>query len=203
MRRLGLLMTRRYLLWVTFAVTLPLLYSCAHLQRKPDVIEIAQAQIGRGDVEGAFNTLEEAMRKDPSSLPIGNFYRAQIVAHDKEDRSIAFFKKLAETPQAPDEVYYNLAFAYIDKIPRVGPMGAGFLSKRSIAQFKSVYERRPEDWIANYGIGMNYLHWPDYFKKPKGHWGTSEVHATAAGPAGAAPVSAHLPAYGRCPRARQ
>lgn len=174
MSRLRLLLTRQYLLLVTLAVTAPLLYSCAHLQRMPDVVEIAKAQIGRGDIEGAFNTLEEAMRKDPASLPIGNFYRAQIVMHDKEDRSISFFKKLAETPQAPDEVHYNLAFAYIDKIPRVGPMGAGFLSKRSIAQFKSVYERRPDDWIANYGIGMNYLHWPDYFKKTEGALGYFE-----------------------------
>jgi tetratricopeptide (TPR) repeat protein len=173
MGRLGLLMTGRCLLWIGLTVTIPLLYSCAHL-RKPDVVEIAKAQIGRGDVEGGFNTLEEAMRKDPASLSIANYYRAQIVAHDKEDRAISFFKKQVEMAQAPDEAYYNLAFAYIDKIPRVGPMGAGFLSKRSIAQFKSVYERRPNDWVANYGIGMNYLHWPDYFKKTEGALGYFE-----------------------------
>jgi hypothetical protein len=53
-------------------------------------------------------------------------------------------------------------------------MGAGFLSKRSIAQFKIVQDRAPDDWIANYGIGMNYLHWPDYFKKTEGALGYFE-----------------------------
>jgi tetratricopeptide (TPR) repeat protein len=165
--------TFKPLRWSTFALVLGLiagvaaLESCAVL-RPPDAVTTAKAQFARGDADGAFNTLEEAMRRDQKSLAIGNYYRAQIVARDKEDRSISFFKKLAENKQAPDEVYYNLAFAYIDKIPRVGPMGAGFLSKRSIAQFKAVQEREPDDWIANYGIGMNYLHWPDYFKKTEG-----------------------------------
>jgi len=158
---------------VALAAAVLLLASCAGL-RSQDPITIAKAQLAHGDADGAFNTLEEAMRRDQKSLAIGNFYRAQIVAHVKEDRSISFFKKLAESPQAPDEVYYNLAFAYIDKIPRVGPMGAGFLSKRSITQFKAVFEKRPDDWIANYGIGMNYLHWPDYFKKTEGALGYFE-----------------------------
>lgn len=65
----------------------------------------------------------------------------------------------------PAGLRYNLAFAYIDKIPAVGPMGAGFLSKRSIAQFQKALDADPNDWIANYGVGMNYLHWPDYFGK--------------------------------------
>jgi len=155
------------------AAAVSLLASCAGLPSH-DPVTIAKAQLAHGDADGAFNTLEEAMRRDQKSLAIANFYRAQIVAHVKEDRSISFFKKLAENPQAPDEVYYNLAFAYIDKIPRVGPMGAGFLSKRSIAQFKAVFAKRPDDWVANYGIGMNYLHWPDYFKKTEGALGYFE-----------------------------
>ncbi|MDB6101270.1 MAG: hypothetical protein JWO52_1269 [Gammaproteobacteria bacterium] len=141
---------------------------CCTSLHAPDPVGIARQQIDHGDLEGGFNTLETAMRADKKDLAIANFYRAQIVKHDKEDRSIAFFKKLLEEPAAPDELYYDLAFAYIDKIPRVGPMGAGFLSKRSIAQFKLVYERRNDDWVSNYGIGMNYLHWPDYFKKTEG-----------------------------------
>ncbi|KOR31477.1 hypothetical protein TI04_00550 [Achromatium sp. WMS2] len=71
----------------------------------------------------------------------------------------------AVPPGPPAGLLYNLAFAYIDKIPVVGPMGAGFLSKRSIEQFKTALQANPDDWIANYGIGMNYLHWPDYFEK--------------------------------------
>jgi tetratricopeptide (TPR) repeat protein len=71
----------------------------------------------------------------------------------------------AKPPGPPSGARYNLAFAYIDKIPVVGPMGAGFLSKRSIEQFRKALDKDPNDWIANYGVGMNYLHWPDYFEK--------------------------------------
>lgn len=71
----------------------------------------------------------------------------------------------AQLPGPPSGLRYNLAFAYIDKIPVVGPMGAGFLSKRSIEQFKKALDEDKDDWIANYGVGMNYLHWPDYFEK--------------------------------------
>ncbi len=71
----------------------------------------------------------------------------------------------AKPPGPPSGIRYNLAFAYIDKIPVVGPMGAGFLSKRSIEQFRKALDEDPDDWIANYGVGMNYLHWPDYFEK--------------------------------------
>lgn len=71
----------------------------------------------------------------------------------------------AKPPGPPAGLRYNLAFGYIDKIPAVGPMGAGFLSKRSITQFQTALDADPNDWIANYGVGMNYLHWPDYFGK--------------------------------------
>lgn len=71
----------------------------------------------------------------------------------------------AQPPGPPSGIRYNLAFAYIDKIPVVGPMGAGFLSKRSIEQFRKALDEDKDDWIANYGVGMNYLHWPDYFEK--------------------------------------
>jgi len=71
----------------------------------------------------------------------------------------------AKPPGPQAGLRYNLAFAYIDKIPVVGPMGAGFLSKRSIEQFRTALDEDPNDWIANYGVGMNYLHWPDYFEK--------------------------------------
>jgi tetratricopeptide (TPR) repeat protein len=137
-------------------------------------MEQAQALFAKGDREAGYVLLETAIQETPSDLKLGNFYRARIVEHGQEDRAISFFKKLTEPGELPDEAYYNFAFAYIDKIPRVGPMGAGFLSKRSIAQFKIVQERRPEDWIANYGIGMNYLHWPDYFKKTEGALGYFE-----------------------------
>lgn len=151
------------------AIVLVLLVGgCVTAPERNDPIELARHQFDSGNIDKGYEILEDAIQKDRGSLILGNYYRAQISARAKEDRGINFFKKLAQDTSAPDEVYYNTAFAYIDKIPRVGPMGAGFLSKRSIAQFRTVYDRRPNDWIANYGIGMNYLHWPDYFKKTEG-----------------------------------
>jgi hypothetical protein len=141
----------------------------------PGPIDIARDQFAKGDIEPGLKTLEEGLRKEPESLEMGNFYRARIVENKQEDRSINFFKQLTEGGGSPNEAYYNFAFAYIDKIPRVGPMGAGFLSKRSIAQFKIVLDKDQNDWIANYGIGMNYLHWPDYFKKTEGALGYFEA----------------------------
>jgi tetratricopeptide (TPR) repeat protein len=87
--------------------------------------------------------------------------------NDKEcgKKELEHCSPTAQPPGPPSGIRYNLAFAYIDKIPVVGPMGAGFLSKRSIEQFKKALEEDKEDWIANYGVGMNYLHWPDYFEK--------------------------------------
>jgi enediyne biosynthesis protein E3 len=150
-----------------------LLTSCA-TTREPTVSQLAEQHFERGETEAGFALLEEHMQQDASNLELGNFYRRHIVRLNQEDRAISFFKKLTQDGNAPAEAYYNFAFAYIDKIPRVGPMGAGFLSKRSIAQFKIVQDREPDDWIANYGIGMNYLHWPDYFKKTEGALGYFE-----------------------------
>lgn len=124
----------------------------------------ASALLAAGDVEPAFALLEHALQEHPGSLELGNYYRAEIRKRALEERAISFLKTLA-IEGAPDEAFYNAAFAYIDKIPRVGPMGAGFLSKRSIAMFRQVLDAQPDNWIANYGVGMNYLHWPDYFKK--------------------------------------
>jgi tetratricopeptide (TPR) repeat protein len=147
---------------------------------EPDVATItarAEALLGAGDVEGSLAIFEDALERHPGSLQLGNAYRLHVRRHHQEDRAISFLRVLVEglgevgddgevvLTDVPEGGLYNLAFAYIDKIPRVGPMGAGFLSKRSIANFRTVLDRDPDNWIANYGVGMNYLHWPDYFKK--------------------------------------
>ncbi len=125
----------------------------------------AAALFEAGQDGQALSLLEDAQRARPNSLELCNYYRAEIRKRGLEERAITFLKELAAPEDASPEAQFNLAFAYIDKIPRVGPMGAGFLSKRSIATFKKVLDRQPDNWIANYGIGMNYLHWPEYFKK--------------------------------------
>ncbi|HEY6911939.1 MAG TPA: DUF1702 family protein [Myxococcales bacterium] len=144
---------------------------CAHAVRRSADPEVEKAVAeaarlyGGGRGPDALTLLEGAMARRPDSLELGNVYRRYTRQLNLEERSISFLRNLSTAPNAPDEAFFNLAFAYIDKIPRVGPMGAGFLSKRSIASFRAVLDREPDNWIATYGIGMNYLHWPEYFKK--------------------------------------
>lgn len=139
---------------------------CAPQQvRQSDPLVGIKQLFETGKVDEGFADLEKAIMEDPARLELSNYYRAQSVKNKRFEESINFFKKQVEKSDAVNEMYYNLAFAYIDKIPTVGPMGSGFLSKRAIKQFESVLAQDPDDWIAIYGIGMNYLHWPDYFKK--------------------------------------
>ncbi|MDD5036503.1 MAG: DUF1702 family protein [Methylococcaceae bacterium] len=153
--------------------------------------ELADANKGNE----ALDVLEVYLKAHPEDIVAGNLYRKLAVKANLYDRPIKFFVGIvreltpcpkeppacsendkecgktehcsttAQPPGPPSGIRYNLAFAYIDKIPVVGPMGAGFLSKRSIEQFKKALDEDPDDWIANYGVGMNYLHWPDYFEK--------------------------------------
>lgn len=143
------------------------LLSCSSIKKASvDPLLQAKAFIKQGEIEKALTLLEDSMDKDPKRLALSNYYRQQAAKSKQFERSISYFKNAVEAKHSKvNEMYYNLAFAYIDKIPSVGPMGAGFLSKRAIKQFQHVLNRDPEDWIATYGIGMNYLHWPDYFKK--------------------------------------
>jgi len=150
------------------AIVLPLIViGCSTTPKQSGVDPAVKAKemIVLGETDQALKFLESAMIADPERLELSNMYRAESVKLKRHEASINFFKSRTELKGASNQMYYNLAFAYIDKIPTVGPMGSGFLSKRAIAQFQAVLDKEPEDWIATYGIGMNYLHWPDYFKK--------------------------------------
>lgn len=126
----------------------------------------AGALLKQGKSNEALDLLERRIAENPSSLPVGNYYRAAAVSVKLYDRPIKYLNaQIEKLPSPPNELRFNLAFAYIDKIPAVGPMGAGFLSKHAIKQFQTVLDQEPDNWIANYGIGMNYLHWPEYFEK--------------------------------------
>jgi len=150
-----------------YTVLLVLVASCTGVKKAMvDPLVEAQQLIDAGEVDKGLTYLEKAMDRDPGRLALSNLYRLTASKNKVFERSINYFKKAVGGKHADvDEMYYNLGFAYIDKIPSVGPMGAGFLSKRAIRQFQTVVDRDPDDWAATYGIGMNYLHWPDYFKK--------------------------------------
>lgn len=149
------------LVWVNQRPAVP---DAAVLDTK--AMDTATELLKKGEREAALDVVEKRINENPGSLRLGNFYRASAVSVKLHDRPIKFLLGLVDhMPAPPNGLRYNLAFAYIDKIPVVGPMGAGFLSKRAIKQFQTVLDKEPNDWIANYGIGMNYLHWPDYFEK--------------------------------------
>lgn len=131
-----------------------------------DPLDTSRSLIEAGQLEAGLTLFEKSMDEEPHRLDLSNAYRFHASSNKQYERAVSYFKKAIEGKhERVNEMSYNLAFAYIDKIPSVGPMGAGFLSKRAIRQFENVLDREPDDWIATYGIGMNYLHWPDYFKK--------------------------------------
>jgi tetratricopeptide (TPR) repeat protein len=133
---------------------------------EPQIITEARTLFTEGQHLQAYAKLEKYLKEQAHNIEVGNYYRAIIRERNYQDRAIRFFKQIiAAAKEVENGTHFNIAFAYIDKIPLVGPMGAGFLSKKSIAQFREVLNREPDNWIANYGIGMNYLHWPDYFEK--------------------------------------
>lgn len=120
-----------------------------------------------GEKAGALAALEESIRLEPANMRYSNEYRMVAGRLGEHDRAIKFFEGMAGEPNPPIEAYYNLGFAYIDKIPLLGEMGRGFQSKKSLKQFEKALAREPESWVATFGTAMNYLHWPAFFGKQK------------------------------------
>ncbi len=115
----------------------------------------------------ALGNLEQAIRSDPSNLRYGNDYRMAAIRFAEYDRSIKFFEELVAQDPNRVELWVNLGFAYIDKMPSVGMVRQGLLSNRSIAAFNKAIEKDANSWIAFYGRGMNHLHWPKLFGRAK------------------------------------
>jgi tetratricopeptide (TPR) repeat protein len=179
-------MKKLLILLIAIAMTSQAFGAPKDSHEEQQLINEVQTVFAEGKYEEAYAKLEDFLEKQPDNIIVGNYYRTIIRERHYQDRAIRFFKEIIgpeeseqeepkdkkneplveiNTPPVKNGTRYNLAFAFIDKIPLVGPMGAGFLSKKSIAQFREVLNQYPDDWIANYGIGMNYLHWPDYFEK--------------------------------------
>jgi len=123
------------------------------------------ALAAKGQKVEALASFEDAVRREPQNLRYSNAYRMAATKFGEHDRSIKLFEELAAGATPPVEAYYNLGFAYIDKIPLLGEMGRGLQSKRSLKQFEKALAREPQSWIAEFGVGMNYLHWPTFFRR--------------------------------------
>jgi hypothetical protein len=91
-------------------------------------------------------------------------YRRRCADHDRHDRAIAFFERLAGERPADGGVQLELSVAYIDKIPTCGGLAAivckGTLARRSLDVLDRLVAADGAWWGARYARGMNHLHWP-------------------------------------------
>jgi tetratricopeptide (TPR) repeat protein len=117
-----------------------------------------------GRKSAALGELERAIDLAPDRLLYANSYRTLVrrYGHLYFDRAIRFFEDL--TDRHPEMIMprLNKALAYVDKMPypKLGIVGQGILSNRSLAELDTILERDPECWTAKFIRGMNHLHWP-------------------------------------------
>lgn len=113
-----------------------------------------------GQDQLALQQYEKAIEADSElAMPL-NAYRLLCIRQDVIDRSIGFLEGRVAADPKSRLLRINLALAYVDKIPAMGPIGQARLSQKSVHQLESVLSDRPSDWLARYSVAMNYLHWP-------------------------------------------
>jgi tetratricopeptide (TPR) repeat protein len=112
----------------------------------------------------ALGEIERAVAFDPERLLYSNTYRALVrrYGHLYFDRSIRFFEDLVEKHPESIMPRLNKALAYVDKMPypKLGIVGQGILSNKSLAELDRVLESDANCWAAKFIRGMNHLHWP-------------------------------------------
>lgn len=140
----------------------------AYLAENPDDA-VAQHDLGvlldkAGQKDEALTHLEMAIQLDPGNIDYSNFYRMRIreYGHRYFDRSIQFFENMVREHPQMIELRLNKSLSYIDKIPypKLGIVGQGILSNKSIAELDTILSIDPECWTALYARAMNHLHWP-------------------------------------------
>jgi tetratricopeptide (TPR) repeat protein len=119
--------------------------------------------------EEALVHFEEAVRLSPESEKYNNTYRMICQWWVENTRCIEFYEGLAEELPGVAELKLSLALAYVDKMPstKLGMVGQGKLSNRSMAQLTGVIEADSSNWAAWYARAMNHLHWPRAMKHAK------------------------------------
>jgi tetratricopeptide (TPR) repeat protein len=112
----------------------------------------------------ALRELERAVQMEPDRLLYANTYRTLIrrYGHLYFDRSIRFFESLVDRHPEKLMPRLNKALAYVDKMPypKLGIVGQGILSNKSLAELDRILEIDPKCWTAQFIRGMNHLHWP-------------------------------------------
>jgi hypothetical protein len=113
--------------------------------------------------------LERAVSADPENLRLGADYRQLVIAAKDFDRSIDFFEKLSKRSGAGPNVFLNLAFAYVDKVPTSGDIRRLYLGRDAMAAATRSIERQPSV-MAYYVRGQINLYYNNFiFKRvPRG-----------------------------------
>ena len=114
------------------------------------------------DYPAALGHFGAAIAADPDSLRNASEYRMTAIAAGTFDRSLDFFKQLAEThPQSAGAVL-SCGYAYVDKIPTAGSITQVILANDALKRFTRAIELQPT-WLALYTRGNSYLYWPKVF----------------------------------------
>lgn len=112
--------------------------------------------------EEALAQFEAAIAADLYSPSYCNDYRMTCIWWQEQDRSIDFFEDLVDENEDNLVLRLHLGLAYVDKMPssRLGIVGQGLLSNKSISQLTKIIEKDSSNWSAIYARAMNHLHWP-------------------------------------------
>jgi len=126
--------------------------------------EFANDILATDNLEPVINDLFNEKKND---LPFLNQLRLQLKAKGGIEKSVEIFKKLYYKDKNNKKLAYNAALVYIDNLTGRGLVAQGYNASRSLDILGDLLEANPEDWIARYIRGMNYLHWPKWFRKTK------------------------------------
>jgi tetratricopeptide (TPR) repeat protein len=120
--------------------------------------------LGSNDYANALRYFESAITDDPDNLRYSSEYRQVAIKSKDFDRSLSFFEKLATAKPRSANLYLNLGFAYVDKIPAAGSITQVILANKALNAFTRAVELEP-NWINYYSRGMSYLFWPKVFER--------------------------------------
>jgi tetratricopeptide (TPR) repeat protein len=126
----------------------------------------AMERVAAGAPGEALPLFEEALRASPGTLRWGAEYRQAVIATDDHDRALAFLQALAAENPGSADVWLDLGYAHVDKIPGAGAVTQIILANRALTHFTTALELE-ETWLGRYTRGNSYVYWPPIFGKTK------------------------------------
>ena len=127
---------------------------------------------GRGAETKDLQELESALLSSPGDLRAASEYRRAAIRNKATERSLKTFEKLTAEHSGLGNLWLNLGFAYVDKIPEAGAVTQVILANTALTQFSKAVECSP-NWLTYYTRGNSYLFWPKIFKRA--HLGVADL----------------------------